>query len=260
MRRFIVFLLRLFLLPIASTASYKEEESTRAYADSIESLYDIKIIFDTECIDHQPSGDYSIITTPLHSSPLMSMLCAADYTLALETLSTVLSAYPDHYFSTFQCKASPSGLMIVIPFQVWDNNFGVVGGLYLSEGDGYSCIYLGADGLTPATIHHEIWQATEGRIRADNRKAFSGWSKLNPKGFKYKGDHYGDLVTPEKHADYFVYEYSKATDWEDRASVAEMWFSESETWWAEHPKIRIKLDRMKKEAWKVEGFRGLFEK
>ena len=54
MRRFIVFILILCLLPIMSSASYKEEvyESARAYADSIESLYDIKIIFDEECADN----------------------------------------------------------------------------------------------------------------------------------------------------------------------------------------------------------------
>jgi len=164
MRKMISLLLILCLLPIASTASCKEEESTRAYADSIESLYDIRIVFDEECVYHQPSGDYSIITTPLRSSPLMSMLCAADYTLAQEPLSTVLSAYPDHYFSAFRCPSSPcrTGFCLVIAGHPDDET------LLATMQDMFTCVLLSTEvpGATEKECGNAIDHDLEGAKKA----------------------------------------------------------------------------------------------
>ena len=66
---------------------------------------------------------------------------------------------------------------------------------------------------------------------------------LNPEGFQYTGEYAdsGDAFLP----DWFYRSYSVTDAREDRATVYEAFFLESDEWWEDHPLIRRKMEEMK---------------
>ena len=68
------------------------------------------------------------------------------------------------------------------------------------------------------------------------------WKNLNPKGFLYTDDFavIGTNRESVEPSDWFVREYSKIDEFEDRATVFEALMTKDTTWWSTRPHLQEK--------------------
>ena len=80
------------------------------------------------------------------------------------------------------------------------------------------------------------------RIRWQDPDAFNDWYRLNPEGFLYTGDFSGTGDADKESDDWFVREYSKIDEYEDRATLFEALMTKPNTWWESRPYLRKKAE------------------
>jgi len=156
------------------------------------------------------------------------------FTEMLQLLDDVLSVYPPDFFSSFKWTRHYGGLLFMI---VDDILMGEepIGGLQAgADSDGRIVIYLSRISVKERAIHHEIGHAVDYRIRWKFPDAYTDWNKLNPEGLIYTNDFSVIMKDSEnlEPDDWFVREYSKIDEFEDRATVFEALMTKDAAWWS----------------------------
>lgn len=200
-------------------------KEVRAAADQLEEEFGVTIYISNQCeIPCSIQNSYTVQTTDKANLPNE----AETITQALERLREILERYPNGFFRQFQNKAGERGLMILLTGAIGEEV--PVGGLsfYLGQ-DWYPIMIDISHGMTPGTLCHELWHATEERINTlgvwfdDNE-----WAAFNPPEFTYANGTagfeelrewtaFGDLIENC----YFVDSYARVNEREDRARLME---------------------------------------
>jgi len=242
-------LLMCFMMPKA-TAEISNTEELRAF---LQSHYGVTILMGRECSDFS-LDEYEFQISQKESTPFLRMLSGNDrFTGLLLMMDDAFSVYPTEFFSRFVSKEYPEGLR----FQLVD---GITargipfGGVQTNE-NGKLDIVFARTGVAESSIHHEIWHAMELCILENNKHAFDKWRTLNPKGFKYsqKDSRLAAGGQDEEPEDWFVREYAKTFEYEDRATVFEALMTKSEDWWSTRPHLQKKAQFLLEKAKPVFG-------
>ncbi len=159
----------------------------------------------------------------------------------MDNLRDVLSMYPKDFFSHFKSKDGKCGLRIAIVDELQSDSyeFFSAAGVSYTTGGWYDIAICGHH-ILGTSLHHEIWHSVEklvGNKHGDIDKL--EWMELNPEGFEYSTDFDGYAtdcseeqfelildnvyytIEPDYEYPYFISDYSKVTDMEDRATIIE---------------------------------------
>lgn len=203
-----------------------ELEPLRQRADELEAEYGITILLSGQCAQATASSGMTITTTDQAGLPDE----AAAISDALDRLEAALKLYPEDFFRQFQNEAGERGLLVLL-VEDFEDERNVIG-LCWTLGQWYPIAVDITSGQVEETCCHEIWHATENRIRDLDETALdlAAWEACNPAGFHYSGDTtsgYLDdtantyLYGAAGEAVYFVDPYAKTKPQEDRARLME---------------------------------------
>ncbi len=198
----------------------------REEADRIEKKYGVRILLSEQCIGITSLvKDYYMLTTDKLKNTDAEREQLAEF---LRILDEQLSRYPEGMLSQFVSKNGLGGIRF-LPVNYMKQTRDVVGLTHQINGWYNVFITVGGDtDVMTETVNHELWHASENRIKMSDKDCFSDekWQELNPAGFEYMNDDYiGSTdnvlgVSAPENA-YFSRDYSKATASEDRATLFE---------------------------------------
>ncbi len=233
MRR-LISLLACFLLIVSSACADPAPYllAARDKADQVEQKYGIRILIGDEgLVGNVNSHDVDPVTAG--SSPLDQMQAGAVTIQAVKMLDHALAAYPSWLLDWFSGRLGFSlvGAILLPDYSVY------AGGLTHYTEDSRVLVYLDVYSLQEEYIHHEIWHV----IELFSGETFDDWSDLNPEGFRYtcQYDDYSGFDS-----DWFYRSYGVVNPLEDRATIFEAIFKESDDWWDVHPQLKQKRDVM----------------
>lgn len=247
-----LFVLFMFVavLPAAAGSAADDAEALRSF---LESHYGVIIRMGDECTGY-PSGNYDIRIVPEGSTPFQQIAAGnSRFADLLRTLDDVFSVYPPEFFSPFSDPDYMGGLRFLLVDEIRMDGVNIAG-VMNTEDAGFN-IFLARRAAGERAIHHEIWHAMESRIGCNDPHAFDDWFELNPEDFLYAGD-YGVIRTGEENLepdDWFVREYSKIDEAEDRATVFEALMTKEEDWWSSRLYLRRKAQFLMEKAEPVFG-------
>ena len=252
MKRFLAVLTALALLAFrAPPARASDAESLRL---SLEQQYGISILMGREC---PVPEEYETVVRP-GGVTAFQILTAGNsrFSALLEEMSEAFSAYPEGFFSRFYRKRSLEGVRFYLVDVILNKGVRLAG--LQSVRDRRAVIYLSLESAGIQSIHHEIWHAMECRLLFGNSRIFAGWTALNPRGFSYIRNffHVTAMNPDEEPKDWFVREYSKLDEMEDRATVFEAVMTKDASWWDQRPRLQKKARFMLKRAKTVFGSLG----
>ena len=228
----------------------------RAIADEIEAAYGVKVLISSQAdvlhVDRYLFGSTSLLDPKEEASALKERLTV---------LKEALSVYPEGFFDMFRNSAGEGGLRFEIfdGMRKTDGSF-AAGGLQTLTGAWYD-VALDLYYSSGPSVHHELWHAVEKCAEGDGVQMDSAdWTALNPSGFSYIYNH-GSFIdafdkntilgfTNKKANAYFAYPYSIVDGKEDRATIIELLFQNTDRlkkqydYIGEYPHVKAKLDRM----------------
>lgn len=214
-----------FMSPVEDTAVYtavrytREDPDEQGLAAIKKQLQDLQLRFGVEILYWEEASavvpwDYSFVTE----------YRTGHYEAAIPILEKALSQFP----KTFYQWAESKPLKIVLVQGIYGGQDAekykpAAGIQYYLEGDAYIALSLG-DGLEQ-NFYHEMGHAIDARILS-SCNAYSEWSTLNPKGFRYDNDYIKnqdrtDTQYLEGNNRYFIDMYSMSFAVEDRARILE---------------------------------------
>lgn len=229
----------------------EEFADIRIMADEIEETYGVTVLMSNQCAVPVTGTDMKITTTD--QAGMTNEVGQIEN--ALKNLQKVLALYPVDFFSQFQNEAGERGLLVLLVEGFTDNR-NVIGLCY--EMGEWNCVAVDiTSGTTYSTFAHEIWHATENKIKSVNTDVLSNekWDVYNPSGYVYSYDGSADYVNDventffyehNKAEIYFVDAYGKTNPYEDRARIME-YIMTSDRYareMAEVPALRMKLKAM----------------
>ena len=229
----------------------EEFADVRQMADEIEETFGVTVLMSNQCAVPVTGADMKITTTDQANLNNES----GQIENALKNLQKVLALYPSDFFRQFQNEAGERGLLVLLVENFTDNR-NVIGLCY--EMGEWNCVAVDITSGTPySTFAHEIWHATENKIKSVNTDLLSNekWDTCNPSGYVYSYDGSADYVHDventffhehNKNDVYFVDAYGKTNPYEDRARIME-YIMTSDKYardMAEAPALRLKLKIM----------------
>ncbi len=197
----------------------------RAHADQLEQRYGIRILLSSQCTQAVQPCIYTITTTDKmgfgdEQAQIIRFLKALDYSLSL---------YPEGFFRQFTNCAGECRIRFM-PVGKLESNSNIVGVSYSFNG-WYNIAVDIRQEIMEGYICHEIWHATEFKIKEQNAFAFedNAWAELNPPDFEY---HHGydpenrdyvkwTLFSRGDEGVYFIDDYGMTNELEDRARIME---------------------------------------
>ena len=223
----------------------------RQMADEIEEDFGVTVLLSNQCAVPVTGTDMTITTTD--QAGLSNETGHIEN--ALRNLRKVLELYPQDFFRQFRNEAGERGLLILLVEDFADNRNVI--GLCYQMGEWYSVAVDITSGTTYSTFAHEIWHATENKIKSENTDLLSNekWDTCNPSGYVYSYDGSADYVYDventyfyehNKAEVYFVDAYGKTNPYEDRARIME-YIMTSDSYardMAQAPALRLKLKIM----------------
>ena len=229
----------------------EEFAQARQLADEIEETFGVTILMSSQCALPVTGTDMPITTTD--QAGLSNE--AVQIENALKNLRKVLGLYPADFFSQFRNEAGERGLLVLLVENFTDNRNVI--GLCYEMGEWYPVAVDITCGRTYETFAHEIWHATENKIKSVNTDVLSNekWDTCNPSGYVYSFDTSADYVynventyfyEHNKAEVYFVDAYGKTNPYEDRARIME-YIMTSDSYardMAQAPALRLKLKIM----------------
>ena len=239
------FLILCFTLPAMAS---RLGEDPDAFRDFIQNRYGVIIRMGDEC------GDWPVKTVELRmipdgATPFQRLAEGNNRFAALLTdLDHAVSAYPPGFFDHFQPK-----LRFWLADEVFVDGFRTAG-CFAGEDGNYE-IALSRKDSDAGSPHHEIWHAMENVILEDDPEAFDHWGLLNPDGFVYTND-FSIMETDEalrEPEDWFVIEYAKVDEKEDRAMTFKALMTRDADWWSTRPRLRKKAEYLLEKAEPVFG-------
>lgn len=249
----ILTILILFLvLPTKCEPAADDGEELRSF---LQQHYGITILMGDECREY-PSENYQIVITPEGSSAFQQMMYGnRRFTDMLRLLDDVLSVYPPDFFSSFKWTKHFGGIMFLLVDDIMLDGVSFGGLQSGADSDGRIPIFLSRIGAKAREVHHEIGHAVDYLIRWKTPDAFDEWFELNPKDFLYTGDFSvsGTGKGNEEPNDWFVREYSKINEYEDRATVFEALMMKVEAWWSTRPHLQRKAQYLLEKAEPIFG-------
>jgi hypothetical protein len=214
----------------------------------VQNRYDVVIRMGDEC-KNQTIGNAELRTVPEKGTPFQQMAAGNKrFADLLINLSHAVTAYPPEFFSRFQ-----PALRFWLADQVFVDGRKAAG--CFAYADGQYEIALSRLDSDEGSPHHEIWHAMEHRILAQEPDAFDRWNQLNPEGFAYTGD-FSVMETDDSRLepeDWFVDEYAKVDEEEDRAMIFRAMMTKDAAWWSTRPHLRKKAEFLKEKAEPVFG-------
>lgn len=226
-------------------------DEVRQLANEIEETFCVTVLMSNQCAVPVTGTDMKITTTD--QVGLNNEVNQIEN--ALKNLRKVLALYPSDFFSQFRNEAGERGLLILLVEDFADNR-NVIGLCY--EMGEWNCVAVDiTSGTTYSTFAHEIWHATENKIKSVNTDVLSNekWDTYNPSGYVYSYDGSADYVYDventffyehNKDEVYFVDAYGKTNPYEDRARIME-YIMTSDRYarvMAQSPALRLKLKAM----------------
>lgn len=231
----------LLFATVLSTWAEPATDDAEALRSFLESHYGITIRMGDECRG-DPSDSFEIRITPEGDTAFQQLVYGNRRFLdLLRLLDDVLSVYPPDFFSRFRLNRSYGGLKILLVDDILRDGIPRGGFQSGADADGKIRIWLSRAGAKERAIHHEIGHAVDYRIRWKDPDAFNDWYELNPEDFLYTGDFSG-TGGDEEPDDWFVREYSKIDEYEDRATVFEALMTKDDAWWETRPYLRKKAE------------------
>lgn len=176
------------------------------YRKQIEKRFGITIKYGEETENYEVGG---LTTTPLRS--------ATDISIALSTLNTCLSHYPDGLFQEISDGGIPLTIILIERYSL----NGVTG--VTDSNSYYATISIATAYPFEESFYHESYHYIE-RFMSDKRSlSFTNWNGYNPPGFVYGEANYELSYTANggREDSYFVNNYAQSSDSEDRASTFE---------------------------------------
>lgn len=201
----------------------------RSRADELCKKYSVQILLSSQCRGAAAQCDYEItLTDAMDPDEELGSINAA-----LKSLERCFALYPEGFFAQFRNSAGEGGVRFLLVEEI-KSSFGVSGCEY--ERGQWQNIALDIrmayriDGI----VCHEIWHATEKHILSSDYSLFTvdDWAKLNPADFSYYRD-YDAADSDERwtyysggsEGVYFVDDYSKTFEGEDRARIMEFFMT-----------------------------------
>lgn len=223
-------------------------QDARAYADTLEQRYGIKILLSAECEDAAARCSISITT----SDKMELTNEARDLCRALEGMERAFRLYPEGFFRQFRNSMGECGLCFLLVGQI-KSDFTSIGVCYGIADWQYIALDVRMDSVE-ATVCHELWHATENKICQTQPQFFADWDAYNPEGFSYSQDAtdtYSNqfqytLFRTGGEGLYFVDAYARVNPKEDRARLMEyiMTSGDYADALAQSPFTAAKLERM----------------
>lgn len=252
MRRITAILLMLLLMNKVSNAraffgydfsgqNQEDRSSAMQFRFEIENQYHVSVLMGEECLEVPTSG-FELQIIPQGSSLFHWLYVGEDqYTEALKSLNSALSAYPEGFFRNFKSAAGDTRLQFLVGDRIIRNGQSY-GAMTASDTAGHSSVFLAANATNPeASVHHALWHVIEARILFKAPMALKEWTNLNPEGFAYEEEESVLPGTDEDPAGWFVNEEAKQNEKEDRAAVFEAYMTKDDAWWDERPHLQAKL-------------------
>ena len=256
MRRTLSVLLTILILglvlPAVCEPATDNSEDLRSF---LQQHYGIAILMGDECREY-PSENYQIVITPEGSTAFQQMVYGnRRFADMLRLLDDVLSVYPPDFFSGFKWTNHYGGIIFLLVDDILRDGMSYGGFQYGADSDGKILIWLSRTSAKERAIHHEIGHAMDYRIRWKTPDAFDHWYELNPDDFLYTGDFSisGTGKGNEEPNDWFVREYSKIDEYEDRATVFEALMMKDDDWWSTRPYLQRKAQYLLDKAEPVFG-------
>lgn len=198
----------------------------RASADALEEKYGITVLISGQCTEALNVPDKQITTTNLAGMRDE----AASIADALALLDQQLALYPADFFRQFRNEAGERGLLVLL-VEDFEGDMNYIG-VNWRMGQWYPIAVDITSGEVAKTYCHEIWHATENRIRDLNETALDleNWESCNPAGFGYSGNLTSSYIRDTQYTYffgnpaegvYFVDPYAKVNAYEDRARLME---------------------------------------
>ena len=263
MKRALVFFLALlvlcFVLPAGAEFAPEDAETLR---DRLQSAYDITILIGKECSGYTLE-DHEIRIVPEGDTPFQRLIAGNQrFCELLRLMDEAFAAYPPDFFSRFRTKRYPDNVRFLLVDEILGTKGLLFNGIQTMGDRGFDIVFARTD-CDLALIHHEIWHAMEIRISLAKPMNFGTWKSLNPGGFKYTKNYAAgaDGWTDAEPDDWFVREYSKSFETEDRATVFEAMMTKDEEWWSTRPHLQKKAKYLQRRIepvfGKMEGLRLL---
>lgn len=208
----------------------------REEADKIEEEFGVRVLVGDEVKQSEHNSSYVFMSTEdVQKFDLDRQMNR------MHELRKLLSMYPEDFFSHFKSKDGKCGLRIAVVEELQSDLYESfsAGGIAYTTGGWYDIAICGHH-IVGTSLHHEIWHTVENLV--GNRYGTIDkleWMELNPEGFDYSTDFdayatdcsdeqveytldkvYYDIEPDYEHP-YFIWDYSKVTDMEDRATIIE---------------------------------------
>lgn len=197
--------------------------------EQIENQYPIHIVLSTDCLDGKlEQSGYEFKDTHGYKNEETKIL------KALKILENTLKLYPKGFFEQFYTKAHDGGVYFYLIGEI-DSDVGIAA--FTFESAYRQKIGIDIQYMSRETICHEMWHAMENVMVAKDGQIFDDWDQLNPKGFEYRMtyDDYAEYDGSYRYTFYgetdinnvyFVDDYARTFDREDRARLVESMLGE----------------------------------
>jgi hypothetical protein len=245
----------------------EEFDQVRATADRLEEQYGVTVLLSKQCTT--PVSLCSMVITTTDQAELEDEVGLI--AKALEDLEEALALYPVGFFHQFRNDARQRGLVVMLVEDFADARNVI--GVCFEMGEWYPIAVDITSGQVLSTYAHEIWHATENKIKkVDPSKVGDKlWDTLNPPGYAYSYDETPDYIYDTrmtffggKPSDeiYFVDAYGKTMPQEDRARIMEYVMTSSQygSQIAKEPHLNAKLKAMAvaiRAAFDTEGWENI---
>jgi len=241
---FLALLVLCFVLPADAETARDDAETLR---NALQDEYGITILMGKECADYTLEGHEFRIVTPGYTPFLRMTAGNKRFTELLEIMDESFAAYPPDFFSRFMTKKYPENMRFLLVDEITGKKGMPFDGVQTMGNKRYDII-IARTGNSCALIHHEIWHAMEIRIGLGKPGDFRTWKSLNPGGFKYTKNYASESgnSAEEEPKDWFVREYSKTFETEDRATVFEAIMTKDEAWWSSRPHLQKKAKYLRR--------------
>lgn len=248
---FFALLVLCFVLPAGAGSAPEDAESLR---DRLQSVYGVTILIGKECSDYSLE-DHEFRIIPDGDTPFQRLVAGnRRFCELLRLMDEAFTAYPPDFFYCFRTKRYPDKVRFLLVDEIRGTKGLSFNGIQTMGSRSFDIVFARTD-CDLALIHHEIWHAMEIRISLAKPMNFGTWKSLNPGGFKYTKnyDAGADGWTDEEPDDWFVREYSKSFETEDRATVFEAMMTKNEEWWSSRPHLQKKAKYLQRRIEPVFG-------
>ena len=253
MKKLLTTILAVLMLCFALPASAEPAEDAEVLRSALQEKYGISIRMGDECRE-DPSETFQTVITPEGDTAFQQMAYGNRRFLDfLRLLDDTLSVYPPDFFRCFRLTRSYGGLKFLLVDGILRDGVSLGGFQSGADPDGKIRIWLSRTNAKERAIHHEIGHAMDYRIRWQYPHAFNDWYRLNTEDFLYTGDFSGIAGENEEPDDFFVREYSKIDEYEDRATIFEALMTKDDAWWETRPYLRRKAELFLEKAKPIFG-------